>query len=98
MIDHQIIGAKVKLLPHSTAWKVVPPSLREVVGVVYRVTDLKLSKVAVRFQDHQTLDVVAYLRDLKVLDFYDDLEEVKRLAISWGANPFGAWWEGEPYV
>ena len=42
--------------------------------------------------------VLAYPIELKEIDLIDDPQEVKSLAISWGANPFDSCWEGKPYV
>lgn len=96
-----MIGSKVKLRAGTTAWSKAEEAMRDDYGVVYQFMATRNGdKYRVRFSDpqHHTLDVVVYGKDLKVLGEIDDLQEVKRLCISWGANPFGDWWDKYPYV
>lgn len=99
MVD---VGCKVKIKPNTKAWDRAPESLRDDFGVVYaRVLDKRSGeRFRVRFSQecHYRTDVLIDAQSLKVLGEMDDLGEVKRLCISWGANPFGSWWAEAPYV
>lgn len=91
------IGSKVVMVPDTNAYRKAPPQVRESIGVVYARSNAN-GKFIVRFQEANDLTVILFGRDLKVLGTIDDPQEVKRLAISWGANRFDRVFEVEPYV
>lgn len=71
----------------------------EPVGVVV-YSHTGFGKWWVRFEGEGCVNtaVLAHPKELKEIGLIDDLQEVKGLAISWGANPFDSCWEGKPYV
>lgn len=90
------IGSKVVLQQGSGLYKASTEALRGSIGVVYSHTGF--GKWWVRFEGEVNTAVLAYPIELKEIGLIDDLQEVKSLAISWGANPFASCWEGKPYV
>lgn len=92
------IGSKVVIQQGSGLYKASKEALRGSIGVVYSHTGF--GKWWVRFEGPGGFDtsVLAHPRELKEIGLIDDYQEVKSLAISWGANPFDSCWEGKPYV
>lgn len=92
------IGSKVVLQQGSGLYKASTEALRGSIGVVYSHTGF--GKWYVRFEGEGCVNiaVLAYPLELKEIGLIDDPQEVKSLAISWGANPFASCWEGKPYV
>lgn len=90
------IGSKVVLQQGSGLYKASTEALRGSIGVVY--SHMGFGKWWVRFEGEVNTAVLAHPKELKEIGLIDDPQEVKRLAISWGANPFDRCWEGKPYV
>lgn len=90
------IGSKVVLQQGSGLYKASTEALRGSIGVVY--SHMGFGKWWVRFEGEVNTAVLAHPKELKEIGLIDDLQEVKSLAISWGANPFANCWEGKPYV
>ena len=90
------IGSKVVLQQGSGLYKASTEALRGSIGVVY--SHMGFGKWWVRFEGAVNISVLAQPKELKEIGLIDDPQEVKGLAISWGANPFDSCWEGKPYV
>lgn len=90
------IGSKVVLQQGSGLYKASTEALRGSIGVVYSHTGF--GKWYVRFEGGINITVLAHPKELKEIGLIDDPQEVKSLAIYWGANPFDSCWEGKPYV
>ena len=80
------IGSKVVLQQGSGLYRASTEALRGSIGVVYSHTGF--GKWYVRFEGGVNTSVLAHPRELKEIGLIDDYQEVKNLAISWGANPF----------
>ena len=90
------IGSKVVLQQGSGLYRASTEALRGSIGVVYSHTGF--GKWYVRFEGGVNTSVLAHPRELKEIGLIDDYQEVRSLAISWGANPFDRCWEEKPYV
>lgn len=90
------IGSKVMVRKGCVFYSKCSENLKGSIGVVYARP--QAGQFYVRFQDCPTTFVCAHGTELKEIGLIDDLQEVKSLATSWGANPFDSCWEGKPYV
>jgi hypothetical protein len=92
------IGDKVRLHPNGRIRKNLREDLRDCVGIVYaNVEDGKGNsrwRVALCPPEEfmPTPQILAFECDLKVVGEYD-LQEVKAVAVQWGANPFEVVWD-----